>query len=495
MADNEIAAAVRLVIEAHPQGAEAGPKAILDILQALDDRFKGFGIQKFKRIFGKAKEFTSLPALPQDYAATVASATKQLNPSFSLEKTQPQPAKNGTGKGAGYSSCNEVVEVASENKENCIDGDAEVVLARPDLARKFGMMIGMDKALQGGHAITSIRQGGVLDDWNSKNPSTAIQVGDVLLSVNGKGTFDEMMKEFGQSLSCILKLARKSEHSNKQVLSSEPLKVDNSEAVKEAAEWEKRKARVTAALIPGLKKIIESEFGPGASARISRVERMYERIGQNEVYEEETELGKIYAPGFIQGLCTTPWHDTKDYSWCAELSRQWKAIRTELRNSLSEDSLWTGGAYQASNEAYGADWKIMGVFTADQWRDEKRFKVTSAAVRSLKGVKPFEVFFARMPAHTKIATHSDNLNYILTSHLALELEEGKCLFKVGSEERPWKEGEMLVVDTSYMHSCVNESDRARYVLVFRFWHPALSDEELRAIQLSHAILARASEKR
>merc|ERR1712187_868650 len=104
---------------------------------------------------------------------------------------------------------------------------------------------------------------------------------------------------------------------------------------------------------------------------------------------------------------------------------------------------------------------------------------------------PFEVFFARMTAHTVIAPHSDNLNYIITSHLALELEAGSCFITVGNEERQWKEGDMFVFDTSYIHSCRNDSDRDRYVLILRFWHPDLTLEERRAIHMSHAILAQA----
>jgi len=252
---------------------------------------------------------------------------------------------------------------------------------------------------------------------------------------------------------------------------------------------EERKARVTAALIPGLRKIVDSEFGPGAGGRIDRVARMYERIGRNEVHEEDGEHGKRYAPGYIEGLRPVlPFHRTQDYPWCAELRCQWKAIRKELRGCL-EESLWTAGAYETSNEAYGKDWKIMGVLTEDKWQDESRFKVTTAAMRSLKGVKLFEVFFAKMPPHTKIAAHSDNLSYILTSHLALELEEGACSIQVGNQERNWKEGEMLILDTTFIHSTKNESARPRYVLVVRFWHPGLTDEERRAIHVSHAILA------
>jgi len=441
---------------------EAGPKAILDTL-VKDERFREMGIQKFKRIYAKVKVI-----MLQD-------------------KTMTLSGKSGYNAEPGPKVSCEAYGVTSSNAVASVQ-DREVMLTRPDLSQKFGMLLGRDLAENGGHAITSIRKGGVLEGWNEKNPSVAIHADDILLSVNGKTTFDEMMGEFGQSLSCTLKLKG----------GKSGIVADNSDAIKEAAEWEERKARVTAALIPGLKKIIESEFGEGAGSRITRVEKMYERIGNNIVFEEENDLGKVYAPGFMEDLQPKmPWHNLSDYPWSSELCSRFKDIRRELKNSVGEDKLWTGGAYATSNEAYGADWKIMGVLTADTWMDPARFKVTTAVVKMLsKYVTPFEAFFAKMPAKTKIAPHSDNLNYILTAHLALDLEEGDaCQFKVGNEERPWKEGEMLVVDTSYMHSCVNETSRARYVFVFRFWHPGLTKEELRAVQLSHAILAKATEKK
>lgn len=68
-------------------------------------------------------------------------------------------------------------------------------------------------------------------------------------------------------------------------------------------------------------------------------------------------------------------------------------------------------------------------------------KVTTSAIKKLQGMVPFEAFFARMPPRTKIAPHSDNLSYILTSHLALDLEEGACSITVGTEEKYWKEGD------------------------------------------------------
>lgn len=348
--------------------------------------------------------------------------------------------------------------------------------------------------------MRTVREGGVVHAWNQDNAATAVCVDDVVVAVNGKATYEEMMAEFKSALNCTVKV-RRAIPKSEQAAERQGVKHDTEaadEAADEAAKWEQRKARVTAALIPGLKKIVGSEFGPGAADRIGRVEQLYQRVGRNEVFEEETPLGRRYAPGYVEGLePVQPFHRTEDHPWCAELRSHWKAIRTELRNCIDEgdDCPWTPGAYVAANEAYGQDWKIMGVFTADAWMDEKRFKVTTRVLKQLTGVKISEAFFARMPGGTKIAPHSDNLNYILTSHLALELEAGTCAIKVGNSEELWKEGEMLVFDTAFIHSTRNDSSKPRYVLVVRFWHPGLSEEERRAIHVSHAILASTGQKK
>ncbi|CAE8615568.1 unnamed protein product [Polarella glacialis] len=66
--------------------------------------------------------------------------------------------------------------------------------------------------------------------------------------------------------------------------------------------------------------------------------------------------------------------------------------------------------------------------------DQGIFPVTQRILKRLKGITPFEAFFARMSAY-------------------------------------------------------NDSERNRYVLVLRFWHPSLTTEERRAIHLSHTLLA------
>ncbi|CAE7569541.1 Asphd2 [Symbiodinium sp. CCMP2592] len=376
--------------------------------------------------------------------------------------------------------------MAAEAPPSVTPDEKEVHISRGDISQRFGMVLDEDVSYKGGHHIRRIVEGGVVDEWNKKNETQAIAAGDILLSVNGQSSLSSMVGELKEKTLCVLRIRTSAGKGD------EGLREDDSEAKKEEAEWERRRARVTAALVPGLKKIIDHEFGTGAGERIERVETMYSRIGRNDVYKEEHALGPRLAPGYIHGLSpVSPFHDVKDHPWCAQLKKQWKAIRQELRQNL-DPVLWTGGAYEKSNEAYGKDWKIMGVLTEDRWQDEKRFQVTTGALQALKGIKPFEAFFAKMPPRTKIAPHSDNLNYILTSHLALELEEGKCSITVGKQEQYWKEGEMLILDTTFIHSTKNESERPRYVLVLRFWHPGLTEEERRAIHVSHAILARAA---
>lgn len=403
--------------------------------------------------------------------------------SVGLQKVQKFLREVKAGSGYAPSEQPEVAATPPPAVVKLEDGSEEMTISRAEVTSRFGMVVSTESHEKGGHAVNDVVSGAVVDSWNKQHPKDAIVPGTTfLISVNGKACFDDMIEELKTALECKLKIRRGE---------APEITVDDSEAKKEAAKWAERKARVTAALIPGLKKLIAAEFGENAADNISRVCDMYQRVGRDEVHEEDGPLGKVYAPGYMAGLSpVVPFHPVKDYQWCKQLKGEWKKIRKEL-HSCHEDQ-WTSGAYHSSNEAYGKDWKILPVLTKDQWSTDERLVGTVRTLQGLRGVVPFEAFFARMPKRTKIAPHSDNLNYVLTSHLGLDLEEGQCSIKVGNEEQDWKEGDMLVFDTSYIHSTTNDSMRARYVLIFRFWHPGLSKEEQRALHLSHQILAGAT---
>ena len=66
--------------------------------------------------------------------------------------------------------------------------------------------------------------------------------------------------------------------------------------------------------------------------------------------------------------------------------------------------------------------------------------------------------------------------------------ENKCRLTIGDETRQWINGEVMLFDTSIMHDAVNESDDTRYILMFRVWHPDLTDVERNALQLIYDCL-------
>ena len=95
-----------------------------------------------------------------------------------------------------------------------------------------------------------------------------------------------------------------------------------------------------------------------------------------------------------------------------------------------------------------------------------------------------------MPPGSAIGLHSDNMNFVLTAHVGLRLDPSGCSLSVGEHTSGWREGEALVFDTSYLHAAENASGRDRDVLVVRFWHPGVTEEERYALLFLLAVMDR-----
>merc|ERR1711871_1042895 len=126
-------------------------------------------------------------------------------------------------------------------------------------------------------------------------------------------------------------------------------------------------------------------------------------------------------------------------------------------------------------------WKTMGLQDRGKWDEERMefFPKTKKILTSLK-VPSCEVFFARQGPKSGIKSHTDKNNFIITCHIGLDVPENECWIKVGKDKYNWKNGEGVVFDTSIEHSTENMSERDRYVLLIRFWHPQLSQAEREA---------------
>ena len=111
------------------------------------------------------------------------------------------------------------------------------------------------------------------------------------------------------------------------------------------------------------------------------------------------------------------------------------------------------------------------------------------------------VFFGRQRAGSGIPPHSDCCNYLMTGHLGIhvpdggggggaaqaEEAEGTVGMNVAGKRVQWAEGKLAVIQNAYPHHTWNKTAHDRVVLYFDFWHPDLSLDERRALEIFSAL--------
>lgn len=202
---------------------------------------------------------------------------------------------------------------------------------------------------------------------------------------------------------------------------------------------------------------------------------------------------------YVPGLTCKPWWDVNDFKWCKKLASKSDIIRKEFLQATKDmeklkkegNNVWAG-ALTDDATAYGEGWKTLVLYDRGTWdpQNMQLFPKTTKAIRDCN-IPLVEVFYASMKGHTDIKMHSDFTNFVITSHLALEIPESgnnKCRITVGDETRQWINGEVTLFDTSIMHDAINETDDTRYILMFRVWHPELTEIEQQALQFVYDCL-------
>jgi hypothetical protein len=203
---------------------------------------------------------------------------------------------------------------------------------------------------------------------------------------------------------------------------------------------------------------------------------------------------------YVPGLQVTPFWDPKDFEWAEYLESKYPQIRKEFlkvnkdMQELKEqgNNIWAG-ALTDDAAAYGEGWTTLVLMDRGRWDpiNANLFPKTAKAVFE-SGVPATEVFFAKLDGPSEIKKHTDFTNFVLTSHLALDIPysgQNKCRISVGDETNEWINGNVMVLDTSLLHDAVNESDKTRYILMLRLWHPSLTEIERNALQFTFDCLA------
>lgn len=99
-----------------------------------------------------------------------------------------------------------------------------------------------------------------------------------------------------------------------------------------------------------------------------------------------------------------------------------------------------------------------------------------------------EILFSVLKPRTHIPPHTGVINGRLTVHLPLIVPENCGALRAGDEQRPWRVGECLIFDDSFVHEAWNDSDQTRVVLILDAWNPHLAEPEREALSAAIAQL-------
>lgn len=216
--------------------------------------------------------------------------------------------------------------------------------------------------------------------------------------------------------------------------------------------------------------------------------RVYEFIKYCKYEKEIPELPELQEidPEFFPGLTAKPWWNVEELDnpeWVEKVVAGLPYVQGELADLLEDNEEYLISD-SVKNEVMGGGWSGFRLRRLGAWlsRNCELFPKTVQLLKqsdvplAMRGV-----IVARQVPGTGVQPHSDGRNFFLTAHFGLSVPPD-CAITVGGEERPWKEDDCIVFDTSFMHSTRNDSDEDRFVLVLDFWHPDLTIPEREALE-------------
>ncbi len=193
-----------------------------------------------------------------------------------------------------------------------------------------------------------------------------------------------------------------------------------------------------------------------------------------------------WALPVFSGLRNTPYPDPADFDWVPRLEACYEALREEglrLRDVLRPSSysgVHQGGRWMQGNiSAFGSR------LPADYWQGAEPVKAIEIAQSlprfcGFSGYPFGQFLYSVMEPGLHIPRHTSADNLRVRCHLPLAIPDN-CRIRVAGETRQWQEGKVLFLDDAFYHEVWNDSDRERLVLIVDFWHPDLTDAEIRAL--------------
>jgi ornithine lipid ester-linked acyl 2-hydroxylase len=169
-------------------------------------------------------------------------------------------------------------------------------------------------------------------------------------------------------------------------------------------------------------------------------------------------------------------YDTANFPWAAPIEREWRAIRDELEHILERKAELPSVhdiTVDAASISRDAAWKIFP-FLAYGIRSQANIDLCPHTWRIVRGIPGLTTaMFSILEPGKRLPPHRGPYNGVLRLHLGLLIPEPRerLAIRVGTEQRHWQEGRILIFDDAYEHEAWNETAHVRVVLFVDFEKP------------------------
>ncbi|RQP22091.1 aspartyl/asparaginyl beta-hydroxylase domain-containing protein [Piscinibacter terrae] len=198
--------------------------------------------------------------------------------------------------------------------------------------------------------------------------------------------------------------------------------------------------------------------------------------------EEEAPGLPLQNPGYVRfpGLRHSAWRPTSDVSGALQLEANFQTILDDYLSLADTDYL------HYTPPSMSRMWAVflyttMGVeLQPVLGRCSKSFELIKSLPRVCLDYPWGDALLSVHASEAHLKAHCSVDNLRVRCHLGLRVPKG-CEMRVGTEIRQWQEGKALLFEDSFEHEVWNRGDARRAILIVDFWHPDLSDIEIRAI--------------
>ncbi|MEO7478897.1 MAG: aspartyl/asparaginyl beta-hydroxylase domain-containing protein [Lysobacteraceae bacterium] len=235
---------------------------------------------------------------------------------------------------------------------------------------------------------------------------------------------------------------------------------------------------------------------------IARIDRAFARL-YGEPAPQPTHLLQHPSLLFVPDLPDQAWFERRQFPYLTQLEAATDMIREELLGVLADDSVLLPYVDMPDTAPAAAMWGALNHSPAwsgyHLYRHGERVDAhcascpkTVALLESLPLMRIAdhapEILFSVLKPRTHIPPHTGVINGRLTVHLPLIVPKNCGALRAGDEQHPWREGECLIFDDSFVHEAWNDSDQTRVVLIMDAWNPHLSEPERDALSIAIAEL-------